>query len=208
MHHELFDAVTVLAERLVDQATLDEGLRDDLRALAGAVLMATERPPHSLTPKLKPQALDQPKPSEPGARVRPTSRSKGGGDRSQNNRSADRPGRRGDQPLRGKMRRHDRRKSSKKRPTGTQLRIRAQGFEVDRCSRSRLTARVRGTRRTSGSCPGAPGGRVERQLVRLRGAFLPRAREADCQDGGGIRGQPACRSDPRTARGPTMKNWL
>ncbi len=43
MDHELIDAVTALAERLVDLAAQDDDLRYRLRALAGAVLTATGR---------------------------------------------------------------------------------------------------------------------------------------------------------------------
>ena len=49
MNPDLMQAITVLAERFVAQALIDDGLREDVRALAGAILVATERPP-SMTP--------------------------------------------------------------------------------------------------------------------------------------------------------------
>jgi hypothetical protein len=49
MNPDLMQAITVLAGRFMAQALIDDGLRDDVRALAGAILFATERPP-SMTP--------------------------------------------------------------------------------------------------------------------------------------------------------------
>ena len=49
MNPDLMKAITALAGRFVAQALIDEGLREDLRTLAGAILVATERPP-SMTP--------------------------------------------------------------------------------------------------------------------------------------------------------------
>ena len=43
MNHELMRAVAALTQRLMAQAAWDDGLREDLRALAAAVLRATER---------------------------------------------------------------------------------------------------------------------------------------------------------------------
>ncbi len=52
MNQDLIDSVMALAGRLVTLAATDEGLRDDLRALAGAVLGATGRP--APTPSAEP----------------------------------------------------------------------------------------------------------------------------------------------------------
>ena len=49
MNPDLMQAITVLAGRFMAQALIDDGLREDVRALAGAILVATERPP-SMTP--------------------------------------------------------------------------------------------------------------------------------------------------------------
>ena len=49
MNPDLMQAITVLTGRFVAQAMIDDGLREDVRALAGAILVATERPP-SMTP--------------------------------------------------------------------------------------------------------------------------------------------------------------
>jgi hypothetical protein len=57
MDDGLIQAVMALAHRLVAQAKLDDGLRDDLRSLGEAVLVATERPSsHQVTPESSGQA--------------------------------------------------------------------------------------------------------------------------------------------------------
>lgn len=66
MNDALIVAVTNLAERLVTLAVQDDGLRDDLRYLAEAVLAATDRQPQPLTPEPAPQAAGQDGAYEPG----------------------------------------------------------------------------------------------------------------------------------------------
>src|SRR5438477_175392 len=51
MSQDIVRAVTVLTERLVTLASQDDGLWENLRALARAVLLATERSPLPLTPE-------------------------------------------------------------------------------------------------------------------------------------------------------------
>lgn len=58
MDGELMRAVTALTERLVAQASQDDGLWKDLRALAAAILMTTERPVPLLVPELAQQGID------------------------------------------------------------------------------------------------------------------------------------------------------
>jgi hypothetical protein len=58
MNDVLIEAVTNLAERLVTLAAKDDGLRDDLRHLAEAVLAATERQPQPSIPEVVEEAAD------------------------------------------------------------------------------------------------------------------------------------------------------
>src|SRR3954464_14748080 len=71
MHHGLINAVTAFTERLLIQAAQDDGLREDLRALAGAVLEATERPPFLLTPGPDHKVADEDEPDLPGEEFPP-----------------------------------------------------------------------------------------------------------------------------------------
>src|SRR4051794_23370003 len=50
MNQEMMASVTAMTECLVTQASHEDGHREDIRALAKAVLVATERSPLLLTP--------------------------------------------------------------------------------------------------------------------------------------------------------------
>ena len=71
MNQDLIMAVTALTERLVTQASHDDGLWEDLRALAMAVLVATERPLLLLTPEPGQQFASWEEPSRSGPELPP-----------------------------------------------------------------------------------------------------------------------------------------
>ncbi len=72
MNQDLVQAVARLTERLLTLADQDDGLRQDLRALAGAVLLATERPSLLETPEPGSQVAEEQELGEPGRESSPS----------------------------------------------------------------------------------------------------------------------------------------